>query len=174
MLNRLSIFAEPIARLLEPGELPQSLTPVTYLAGVEHLGAERPKFDADTVGDMALGLLTEYWMHVANSMVTGTSLVGWAGCMAVDVRDALRDPTDDLLVTDRRLLIVHQEPNNAFTQRWQAPLSDIVAVRRIPRLLQAGRIWLSLSDGSAVAVCLGLVRRAPARRFCATWTRLQQ
>jgi len=174
VLNRLSIFAAPIARLLEPEEVALSLTPVTYFAGVEELGAERPKFDGDTVIDMVLGSASPYWMRVADSMVTGTSLVGWPGCMAVVVRDTVRDPTDDLLLTDRRLLIVHQERNDTFAQRWSAPLSEIVAVRPIPRLAQAGRIWVSLSDGSAIALCMGLVRRGPAARFCAAFAGLQR
>ena len=172
VLDRLSIFAVPIARLLEPEEVAHSLTPVTYFAGVEELGDEPPKFDGDTVIDMVLGSGSPYWMRVANSMVTGTSLVGWPGSMAVVVRDTARDPTDDLLLTDRRLLIVHQEPNDTFAQRWAAPLSDIVAVRCIPRVFQAGRIWLSLADGSAVALCMGLVRKGPAARFCEDLTGL--
>jgi hypothetical protein len=76
------------------------------------------------------------------------------------------DGVADLLLTDRRLLVVKHE-GQEFRLIWHIPREDVVRAVRAPRFGQMGRVRLILSDGSGVAIVLGLIFTGRARRFLA-------
>ncbi|HRC07624.1 MAG TPA: hypothetical protein PLV41_05370 [Miltoncostaeales bacterium] len=167
-LNRLKIFADKLGPLLDPGESAEFLGAATYIAGEEQLGPERPQPESRlTLVDVALGLGTPFEREIM-TFLTGRSLVGDRGCLAERLAKVL-DGVPDLLVTDRRLLVVKHE-GQEFRLIWEMPLEAVVRAVRAPRLGQMGRVRLVLSDGSGVAIVLGLVFPGRARRFLAALT----
>ncbi len=162
-VNRLEIFAEKLRPLLEPGETARFLGTATYIAGEEQHGPDRPRppVDLEPV-DIALGLSTPYEREIM-TFLTGRSLVGERGCQA-EALSRILTGTPDLLVTDGRLLVVGHE-GQEFHVLWQAPREIVLAAAPAPRLGQMGRVRLVLSDGSGLAVVLGLVLPGRARRF---------
>ena len=165
-LNRLEIFAEKLRPLLDPGESPRFLGTAMYVAGDEQLGPDRPRFDVDLdLLDVVLGLPVPFLQSKANEFLIGHSLVGDHGCQA-EALSRILDGIPDLLITDRRLLVVTQE-GQEFRILWQAPRAAVLAAAMAPRLGQMGRVRLVLSDGSGIAIVLGLVFPGRARRFLA-------
>jgi hypothetical protein len=165
-LNRLEIFADKLRPLLEVGESARFLGAATYIPGDEQLGPDRPRFDADLhLLDLALGLPIPVLQRKVDEFLVGHSLVGERGCQAEALSKILTG-IPDLLVTDRRLLVVAHE-GQEFRTVWQAPRDAILAASPAPRFGQMGRVRLVLSDGSGIAVVLGLVLPGRARRFLA-------
>ena len=162
-LNRLAIFADKLGPLLDSGESALFLGAATYIAGDEQLGPEghQPKSRLTPV-DVVLGLGTPFEREIM-TFLTGRSLVGDRGCLAECLAKVL-DGVPDLLVTDRRLLVVKHE-GQEFRLIWEMPREAVVRAVRAPRLGQMGRVRLVLSDGSGVAIVLGLVFPGRARRF---------
>ncbi len=166
LLNRLEIFADKLRGVLEPGETATFLGAATYIAGDEQLGEDRPRFDiALDLPDLLLGLPIPVLQARMDELLIGRSLVGDPGCRAEALASVL-SPTPDLLVTDRRLLVVKQD-GNAFRVLWQAPREAIIAAAPAGRPGQRGRVRLVLGDGSGLAVVLGLVLPGRAKRFLA-------
>ena len=164
-LNRLEIFADKLSRILDAGETALFLGTATYLAGEEQLDPDRPRTEAAlNPVDVVLGLGTPFEREIM-TFLSGRSLVGDRGCQAEALARVL-DGIPDLLVTDRRLLAVSQQ-GDAFRVLWQAPRTEILAAAAAPHLGQMGRVRLVLSDGSGLAVVLGLVFPGRARRFLA-------
>ena len=164
-LNRLEIFEEKLSRILDPGETALFLGTAMYVAGEEQLGPDRPLSKATLKPvDIVLGLGTPFEREIM-AFLNGRSLVGDRGCQAEALARVL-DGIPDLLVTDRRLLAVTQQ-GDAFRTLWQAPRPEVIAAAPAPRLGQMGRVRLVLSDGSGLAVVLGLIFRSRARRFLA-------
>ena len=169
VLDRLKIFSAPLRRLLADDEHAVALQATAYLVGEEVLDAERPRLDADTALDLALGLPTYYVQRVVDRMVSGTSLWGWPGCLAASLRDGLDLVGADLLLTDRRLLVVKHTGQQDFTIGWDHPRSDVLTLQRASRFGQAGRLWLTMADGSALALIMGYATAGAAKRFVAAW-----
>lgn len=162
-LNRLAIFADKLGPLLDSGESALFLGAATYIAGDEQLGPEihQPKSRLTPV-DVVFGLGTPFEREIM-TFLTGRSLVGDRGCLAECLAKVL-DGVPDLLVTDRRLLVVKHE-GQEFRLIWEMPREAVVRAVRAPRLGQMGRVRVVLSDGSGVAIVLGLVFPGRARRF---------
>jgi hypothetical protein len=159
-LNRLEIFAEKLRPLLEPGETARFLGTAVYVIGDEQLGPDRPRFDVD-LSDVVLGVSTPYVQSKVNDFMLGRSLVGDHGCEAERLARILVGPRD-LVVTDRRLLVVDAAD---FRILWQVARSNLLAATPAPRFGQAGRVRVVLGDGSALAVVLGMVFAGRAMRF---------
>lgn len=169
MLDRLKIFAEPLRRLLADGEELIALQSAAYHQGEEVLDAEQPRLDADTAMDIALGLPTYYVQRMVDRMVSGTSLIGWPGSLATSLHGGLDLVGPDLLLTDRRLLVVKQEGQQDFALHWDHARRDVLTVQRAARFGQAGRLWFTMADGSAVAVIMGYATAGAAKRFLTAW-----
>lgn len=171
MLNYLKIYGDVLARMLPSGERPLALQHYTYVPGHEDLGQAPPRL-GDEIIDIAVGWHSQYFQGLADRLVSGQSLVGWPGCDAQTLaRTTAREGgTLDLLVTDRRLLVVDvgtlSVPGAVL---WSRERSQVVTIRRAARFGQAGRIWVVLADGSAVALMLGLLNPGPAKRVVAAW-----
>ena len=161
-MNRLEIFAKKLRDVLEPGETATFLGTAVYVVGDEQLGPDRPRFDVD-LSDAILGVPTPYVQSRVNDFMLGRSLVGFPGCTAEGLARILIGPRD-LVVTDRRLLVVDSAD---FRMLWQVPRGDVLAASPAPRLGQAGRVRMVLGDGSAVGVVLGMVFPGRAQRFLA-------
>lgn len=159
-LNRLDIFAEKLRGVLDPGETATFLGTAVYVIGDEQLGPDRPRFDVD-LSDVILGVPTPYVQSKVNDFMLGRSLVGDHGCQAEALARILVGPRD-LVVTDRRLLVVGSAD---FRILWQVARPDLLAASPAPRFGQAGRVRIVLGDGSAVAVVLGMVFAGRAKRF---------
>lgn len=162
LLNRLEIFAEKLRGILPPGETARFLGTATYVPGDEQLGPDRPRFDVDLL-DMVFGVPTPYLQSKVDGFMIGHSLVGDHGCHAESLARILIG-APDLLVTDRRLLVVDGAD---FRVVWEAARTDVLAASPAPRFGQAGRVRLVLADGSALAVVLGMVFAGRAARFLA-------
>lgn len=156
-----------MATLLRPDERPLALQHAAYFSGEEDLGQPRPRFDAETVVDMAFGWPTPYYQAMADRWVSGTSLIGWPGCEAQGLAAVIDG--NDLLLTDRRVLVVDLTDAADPRVRWERDRMQVASVRRAPRLGQAGRIWVLFADGSATSLMLGILSPAGAKAVVAAW-----
>jgi hypothetical protein len=164
-MDGLRWFRADVPALLEPGEVPGAWETVAYVHGAERFGP-KPRFDPfGSFTDVVMGLPTEYVTDLADRMVSGISLVGWTGCAAVELREAVeRAPgSADLMVTDRRILVTTRSRRTDVLRSW--PRSFLRSVTRRPRLVQRGRIMLVHADGSALALMTGIVSASPAQRL---------
>ena len=166
MLNRLQIHADRIAQVLRPSETPGALQAATHVPGREDLGRARPDLGGELL-DIATGWHSEYLQDVTDGLVSGTNLVGWPGCEAQTLARAAGGH-DDLVVTDQRLLLVDISTEHPVVV-WERERTHITLVRRAPRFAQAGRIQIVMADGSAVALMLGVISSAGARRVVRAW-----
>ncbi|MFW6598736.1 hypothetical protein ACQBAU_14555 [Propionibacteriaceae bacterium Y2011] len=167
-MDWLSAFADVVRPLLAPDERALVAQHTTYFAGHEDYGQPRPDL-ASTLADHALGLPSAWSMELADKVVTGVSLVGWPGCLAEGLRDALNEVSTDLVVTTERLLAVTGIGENAARVLWQVPRSRVIKVDRAPRFAQAGRVIIVFDDRSALAMMMGLVSSRGARRVVAAF-----
>lgn len=167
VIDRLRIFRDTVRQLLADGEEPRALQQAAYVNGEEDLGRPRPDM-ASEIADVALLWHSAYFQGLADRLVSGTSLVGWPGCDALTLARAVGQ--HDLVVTDRRLLVVdlgdHERPPSIV---WERDRMAIVRIQRVPRFGQAGRIWIVMADGSAVSLMLGVISSAGARRVVEAW-----
>ena len=166
MFDRLRIFNDVIRQLLHPGEEPRALQNASYFNGEEDLGQPKPDL-ASELADVALLWHSAYFQGLADRLVSGRSLIGWPGCEAQTLARAIG--LHDLLVTDRRLLVVDLDDSPRPHIVWERDRMHIVRIRRAPRLLQAGRIWVLMADGSAVSLMLGAVSARGAKRVVEAW-----
>lgn len=169
MFNRLKIFADVIGTLLQPAERPLAMEHFAYVAGEEDLGQPRPTLGAELV-DAAVGWHSTLVQGMADRLVAGCSLVGWPGCEAQLLSRTEGNGSLDLLVTDRRLLVIDlSDTTRPPVVLWVRDRMHVVTIRRAPRFAQAGRLWVVLADGSAVALMFGLVNPGPAKSIVAAW-----
>ncbi|MGC5627127.1 hypothetical protein ACPYO6_02620 [Georgenia sp. Z1344] len=166
-MDMLRHAGDALPRVLRtPDERPHAWEGVAYMAGAERFGP-RPRFDLGSPLDMLLGLPTDYTADLADSVVTGVSLIGWPDCLATEVRDAIDrcETFPYLLVTSHRVVLTTNPLESAPEILWDLPRDVVRGARRRGRLLQAGRVELVLADGSLLRVMLGLVLTGAARRL---------
>lgn len=167
-MDNVRIWAPKLAPLLEDGERALEYGHASYHPGREDLGRPKPRLLSRDPADWILGGPTAEGIEAAENVVSGTSLVGWAGCAALAFKDALSaDP--HLLLTDRRVIVVRRTPQATLAATWQLPRRAVMRLERAPRFGQAGRVWIALGDGSGLAVVLGYFRAGAARRLVTAW-----
>ncbi len=167
MIDYLKVYAQQLAPHLAPQERPVGSWRASYHSGREDLGQPPSAVDGWTVADVVLGLPSPALMDASEQLVSGTSLVGWPGCFALQIRDAARSGTR-IVLTDLRLLIVRIN-SQGFVVTWDCPRAAVFRVQRASRTGQRGRVWLTCRDGSSVALVLSYFFARPANRLIAAW-----
>lgn len=174
MLNRMTIYADHIARILAPGERPTVAAGVDYLMpGYEddgHAPIPKPGL-GERIIDTLLGV-GGIWVNpdTLDRFFCGCSYRGRFGMLAAGLKDALDSSTmPDLLITDQRLILLKDLHDEVPVILWQCPLGAIAAVASAPRPLQHGRIIVSFQDGSFIALIAGVLLRRRAKRIVAGW-----
>lgn len=169
MLDRMTIFADHIARVLPAGEQPLVAVGVGYFAGREDDGTEKARLG---LGDrLVANLLSEpIYVEQVDGVLVGHSLRARPGTLAAQMRTALQGVTQaDCLLTQHRLLLVADLAAEQPVVTWQCPLVQVKTMVTAPRLGQLGRVVVAFCDGSWIALMLGILLRGQARRLVAAW-----
>jgi hypothetical protein len=126
-----------------------------------------------TLGERAAAHLLGWPIYgeLTTRLVAVTSLVGFPGCLALGLRDALCSMTTMLVLTDQRVMVAETpfELKAPPTLTWVATRTAVAEMTVAPRLAQRGRVMVTLADGSGLAVMLGTLRAAAAKRFVGAW-----
>ena len=142
---------------------------MNYTSGYEEVGkpSRGASFDLD-------GISVESWERATQKLIGGTTLVAPHGGEAVALKRAAEEQPE-LLLTTHRLLVIEGFPSTEHGTRvtWQCAVDDVTEIRLHPRLLQAGRLFISFTDGSAVRLMAGMFSGQRAKTFAAEFQRLK-
>lgn len=169
-MDYLKLYGGDLAPQLLPQERLTAIVSAGYVSGNEDTGADDPHL---TAGERAaahlLGL--PIYSELTRRIVAGTSLVGFPGCLALGLRDALSSMTTMLVLSNQRVMVAETpfELHVAPRLTWVAARTAVVEVVHAPRFAQRGRVMVTMADGSGLAVMTGTVRSGPARRFVQAW-----
>lgn len=160
------MYLGDIAALLLPGEQALANAPANYLVGREEIGgAPVPDSPADAASDVAFGLPSSAVVDATSELLGGISLVGFPGSLAVSMRDQL-DSVCELVVTNERILLAHLVTKPQRLE-WQADRSQVAGITLAARFLQPARCLIAFTDGSGIAVSLGMFGAGAAKRVVA-------
>ena len=161
--DSLTIYADEIAAMLEPGESALVAVSATYLAGQVVAGPQTSHVTFDPVN----GLDVDAWNRAAERAVSGVTLVGGPGSLAEQVVRSFGQ-ANHLVLTDRRLVLAELSPSTSAL-RGALPRSAVVGMRVDPRFLQRGRIRLDLAEGSMALLICWMFRATAAHRLVAVF-----
>ncbi len=141
------------------------LPDVTYIVGDEVLVEPPPGLvtDLDAVALPEPSLVETFW-----GLVTGETLVGHPGSLALTLRDAVADAPvgrdGDVVLTDQRLLVIDKLAA-APVVIWECERRFVAAAKVTSGIGFAGRVVILFVDGSGIALLLGIVRRSAAQQL---------
>lgn len=165
MASRLDEFGPVLAPILRPGESVVLLPDVTYLPGDEVL-VEAPEGlvdDLDRIDVAQESLVETFW-----GLVTGETLVGHPGSVAVALRDAVADEPlgrdGELVLTDQRLLVIDKLAA-APVVIWECERRLVAAAKVTSGIGYAGRVVILFVDNSGISLLLGILRRSAAAQL---------
>ena len=181
MLNTLELYAKEIDELLLDGETPLSCISADYFSGREILSTpstgdgsvvnlESVKTETERgweINPFDGSLSVHAWDAGVEKLISGTTLIGAPGSLAVTL-SAVITPTADVLLTNQRLMLVCdlRDSGRATSLVWSCSVQDIAAMRRIPRgVLQRGRIGIVFRDRSSIALIAGTITSAKAQKL---------
>ncbi|MDO5503966.1 MAG: hypothetical protein Q4G67_12395 [Actinomycetia bacterium] len=168
MFDSLTVYADELAAVLDDGERLVASATVSYTAGREETGEPSGGVTWDI-----FGLDVPAWNAAAERVVGGTTLVGSPGSLAGQLARSM-GAAGELILTDRRILVARPiSVGRPADVEWGQPVSAVVDVRHDPRLLQRGRIRLTMRDGSMVRLMAGMLTRRQAARVVDGWSGLQ-
>lgn len=165
MASRLDEYGPVLAPVLRPGESLVALPDVTYILGDEVLVEPLPGLvtDLDAVDLPEQSLVETFW-----GLVTGETLVGHPGSLAVGLRDAVADKPlghdGELVLTDQRLLVIDKLAA-APVVLWECERRFVAAAKVTSGIGFAGRVVILFVDNSGIALLLGIVRRSAAQHL---------
>lgn len=167
-----------IRKLLTPDERLLDLTGFRQASGKD-LVERAPSTDTKSAGrnaaELAAGIAISAVLGPPQSpslkrMLAGVSATGQVGSWAYRLKEASwslgKDRTEYLLVTDQRLLLggrklMKKDPEWAIA--LEIPRSALAQVEMDSRPFARGRVALSFTDGSMIALDLGTYRTGAAR-----------
>lgn len=160
------VYAESLARLLG-GEEALCAVMASYFSGEER-GGPRAGTSFDPVNGLSVGA----WEAAAQRFFAGVSLIGAPGSEARAVREAFNGSADHLVLTRERVIVAQLGADRAV-RVWEASATHLVGARRLPRLLQRGRVALDFADGSTLCLMTGMFGAGQARRLVEAVGRLR-
>lgn len=158
-----AVILEP---LLGPGERVVDVPGASYVVGPETI--EDPA-DPEHATD------TDRLRLVTRTLARGEAVLGAKSSQAVTLRAAILEEhlggaDGDLVVTDRRLLVI-DKPIAGAALLWECPRTDIKVAKVTSGIGYAGRIVVVFSDGSGIALLLGILFKGHAVRLVAELNR---
>lgn len=154
-------FVDDVQALCDPGERVVDLATVQYAPGEERLGPREEVVTFDPIN----GLTVSRWDDGVAAGLQGRTLLGFPGCSAQEFVESLSDADCTLVVTDRRLLVVHGLVEGAARVAHAIPLDDVSQFAHDPFWNQRGRMVLGFVDGSLLRLHAGYLFAGRARRL---------
>lgn len=183
MIDFLRVYANEVGALIPPGEIVLDMgryrEPPGDVSRLERTpdepGAGIPPADRLVTGfdPFAGGVQTD--ARRIDRFLAGSKGAGSPSSMAGRLWRAARGQGETFFyaVTNRRLLLLAARgagPQRPFRVAWEVPRSSVVVAARHGRFLQAGRVEVGFSDGSAKAWTTGTFSAARARTLVAALT----
>lgn len=155
---RVEQYAVALEPVLAAGESALWIPEASYLVGaLEHIVAPATEPGLDEL------------RTTLDLLASGTALVGYEGSLAMSLCLAIDEEhhggaDGELVVTDQRLLVLDHLMKGAQVI-WECPRDAVVGARVTSGLGHAGRTVVVFSDGSGLALLLGVVFRTGAEHF---------
>lgn len=158
LVDCLKLYYDDLLALCGPSEKPIAQSLVQYQAGDEEIG---PRHDG-VAFDPINGLHVDKWNRAVELLVAGRSLIAPHGGIAIELRNSV-DLQSELLLTDQRLIVLDGKSGAGdLATKWSCSLEPIMFIKLHPRIMQAGRLFNGFTDGSAIGLMVGIVRKKKA------------
>lgn len=181
VLDPLKLYSEEIREFLPASEPPLACITAAYFPGRE-VASTPSSGEGDTIDPGGVrteaergwsinvfdaSLSIHAWDAAVEKLIAGTSLMGAPGSLARTLSTDIT-PTADLLLTNRRLIVVDNLRQSGRTTSlvWSCTVDEIAAMSRIPRgVLQRGRIGIVFRDRSSIALVAGTITNGKAKQL---------